>query len=134
MLAGPTVALIVVLLVTSLATCTLLITTTDAPTKWLPVTFSTNVALTSASVTLVGLMDVRTGAGRELLQSGLIAEQPGSASMVSSRAVSGQTAERDGIKQLLGVRIERFRPVRSLVPAEKVAERVASASHFLEQA
>jgi hypothetical protein len=102
----------------------LLISTTDAPTKWLPVKFNVNVDWTSASVAIVGLIEVRTGVGLELPQSGLIAEQPGRPSAATIRATSDHRTERDGISELLGVRIEHFRLIRFLASAETDTERI----------
>jgi hypothetical protein len=79
-----------------------LITTTDELTNWLPVTFRMNVPLASDAVIDVGVMDVSTGTGRELPQSGLIAEQPGQAKTPSSGSASDHFAMREDISQLLG--------------------------------
>jgi hypothetical protein len=78
MSAGPTEAFSVVLLVTSVASWSWLITNTDDATKWLPLALSANVACTSENGTEAGLMDVITGAGRALPHNGLIALHPGS--------------------------------------------------------
>jgi hypothetical protein len=88
----------VVLLVTSVAIWTLLITTIDAPTNWLPVTLRMKVPLASEAEIEVGLIEVRTGTGRELLQSGLIAEQPGHANTPSSGIASDHCANREDIQ------------------------------------
>jgi hypothetical protein len=73
---------------TLLAIWALLITTTEDATKLLPLIFRMNVPNTSASVTVVGLIEVNTGTGRELPHSGLIAEQPGRAHAPATTSVS----------------------------------------------
>jgi hypothetical protein len=76
MAAVPTVAVRVVLLVTTVANCTVSMTATVEATKRLPAKFNVKVFCTSVYDTEVGSIELNTGVGRALRQTGLIALHP----------------------------------------------------------
>ena len=117
MSAGPTEAFSVVLLVTSVASWSWLITKTDDATKWLPLAFSANVACTSENGTEAGLMAVMTGAGRALPHNGLSELHPGS--MATTRKSNNN--EHAGLRDVINhpwIFCRRIEPSRPPVMAD----------------
>ncbi len=93
------------LLTTTVARVAPLKTTTEEDTKWLPVAVSTKLGGSCEKTMVAGEIELRTGAGRALPQSGFTVLQPGRSRSTASHKSRATIRQELGMHQCSEPRI-----------------------------